>query len=95
MLEINQLEIIEMSKDLKLKIEEFYQHLINSYFPFDALCWALAELELIFEKGSGKYSEKDVIKRAEKILSSDINYDTLCLLISRFKAYLEAIKLYP
>ncbi len=95
MLEIKPLEIIEISDKFKLKIEKYYQHLLESNFPFDALCWALAELELIFENGSKKYSEKDVIKRAEEIIDSDIKYDTLCLLISRFKSYLEVIKLIP
>lgn len=91
----NSLEVIEMTGNLKLKTEQFYQYLSKSYFPFDALCWALAELQLIFEKGIKKYSEGDVIKRAEKILDSDLDYDTLCWLISRFKTYLEEIKLYP
>ncbi len=93
--EVKSLEIIEMTEDRKLKIEQFYQYLSNSYFPFDALCWALAELELIFEKGAKKYSESDVIKRAEKILDSDLDYDTLCWLISSFKVYLKEIGLYP
>ena len=47
--EVNSLEVIEMTEIRMLKIEQFYQHLLNSYFPFDALCWALAELQLIFE----------------------------------------------
>lgn len=93
--ELESLEVIELTEKLKLRVEQYYQYLLNSYFPFDALCWALAELELIFEKGSKKYSENDVIKRAEKIIDSNIDYDTLCLLISRFKIYLEDIKLYP
>ena len=93
--EKNSLKVIELTKELKMKINHFYQHLLNSYFPFDALCWALAELQLIFEKGSKKYFRRDVIKRAEKIIDSDIDYDTLCWLISSFKTYLEEIKLYP
>ena len=93
--EVKSLKVIEMDENCRLKIEQFYQHLLDSNFPFDTLCWALAELELIFEKGSKKYSERDVIKRAEKILDSDLDYDTLCWLISRFKIYLEEISLYP
>ena len=93
--EKDSLKIIELTRELKEKINHFYQHLLNSYFPFDALCWALAELQLIFEKGSKKYFRRDVIKRAEKIIDSDIDYDTLCWLISSFKTYLEEIKLYP
>ncbi len=92
---VKSLEVIEMTESRKLNIEQFYQHLLNSNFPFDALYWALAELELIFEKGSKKYSETDVIKRAEKILDSDLDYDTLCWLISSLKVYLEEIGSYP
>ncbi len=88
-------EIKSFNEELLLKNDQFYHHLLNSNFPFDALCWALAELELLFEKGSKKYSERDVIKRAQKIFDSDLNYDTLCWLISRLKTYLEGIKIYP
>jgi hypothetical protein len=91
----NSLRVVEMAENQKLKIKRFYQHLLKSYFPFDALCWALAEFQLIFEKGSKKYSESDVIKRAEKFIDSDLNYDNLCWIISMFKIYLEEIKLYP
>lgn len=93
--EVKSLKVIEMDENCRLKIEKFNQHLLDSNFPFDTLCWALAELELIFEKGSKNYSERDVIKRAEKIIDSDLDYDTLCWLISRFKIYLEEIRLYP
>ncbi len=93
--EVKSLEIIEMTESRKLKIQQFYQHLFTSNFPFDTLCWALAELELIFKKGSKKYSESDVIKRAEKIFDSDLDYGTICWLISKYKIYLEEIKLYP
>ena len=93
--EINSLEVIEMNENLKLKIEKFVQHLMHNNFPFDTLCWALAELELIFEKGSKKYTERDVINRAEKIFDSDLDYQSICRLISRLKIYLEEINQYP
>ncbi len=93
--EVKSLKVIEMNENRRLKTDQFYQHLLDSNFPFDALCWALAELELLFEKGSKKYSERDVVKRAEKIFDSDLDYDTLCWLISRFKIYLEEINQYP
>lgn len=84
-----------MTPNLKYRAEKFYQHLIKSNFPFDAMCWALAELQLIIEKGYKKYSENDVIKRAEEILDSSIEYDKLCWLIASFKIYLEGIGKYP
>jgi hypothetical protein len=93
--EVESLKVIEMKKTQNLKIEKFYLHLSKSNFPYDALCWALAELEIIFEKGSKNYSESDVIRRAEKIFDSDLNYDPLCWIIARFKIYLEEIGAYP
>ena len=93
--EVSSLKIIEVNEKQQMKIEKFYQHLLKSNFPFDALSWALAELKLIFEKGSKKYSEREVIEEAEHIFDSDLNYDTLCWLISRYKIYLEEIELYP
>ncbi|MFX0024684.1 MAG: hypothetical protein ACFE9S_20420 [Candidatus Hermodarchaeota archaeon] len=92
---IKSFKVIEMNEELMLKNDQFCYHLLNSNFPFDALCWALAELELIFEKGTKKYSERDVIKRAQKIFDSELDYDTLCWSISRLKTYLEWIKSYP
>jgi len=91
----NLLKVIEITENRKLKTEQYYQHLTHSYFPFDAMCWALAELQLIFENGSKNYSENDVINRAEKIFDSDLDYDTQCWLISRFKVYLEETGVYP
>ncbi|MFX1569157.1 MAG: hypothetical protein ACFFCV_12405 [Promethearchaeota archaeon] len=93
--DISSLKVIEMNEDQKLKIKCFYQHLLKSNFPFDALCWALAELELIFEKGSNNYTESDVVIRTKRIFDSDLDYNSLCWLISRFKTYLEENKLYP
>jgi len=58
-----------MTPNLKLKIKELYKNLLNKNFPFDTICWALAELQLIFEKGRKKYSEKEVIERTKKIFN--------------------------
>lgn len=59
------------------------------------MCWALAELQLILEKGHKKYSESEVIKRAENIMDTSINYDSICWFIASIKAYLEEIGKYP
>jgi hypothetical protein len=84
-----------MTPNLKSKIEKFYQHLLNSYFPFDAMCWALAELQLLLEKSYKKYSEKEVIKRVEKLFNSSVEYDAICWIIATIKVYLEEMGKYP
>ncbi len=92
---VNLLKVIEMTENRRINTEKVFQHLLNSFFPFDAMCWALAELNLIFEKGHKKYSEKDVIERAEEILDSSLDYNTICWFIASFKVYLEEIGDYP
>ena len=86
---------VEITEKLKSKIDDFKEHLLNSYYPYDALCWALAEFQLIFEKGKKKYSEREVIKRAEKIFDVLLDYDKICFLIAYLKIYLEEVGLYP
>lgn len=89
------LKIIELNENLKLKIKKNYNQLLKSNFPFDAMTWALAELELIFEKGRGNFNENDVIERAQRIFDNIADYDTLCWVIANFKVYLEEIHQYP
>jgi len=86
---------IEITEELRSKIDEFQEHLLKSYYPYDTLCWALAEFQLIFEKGERNYSEHEVIERAEKIIDSPLGYDDLCGFIANLKIYLEEAKLYP
>ena len=68
---------------------------MKSNYPYDTLCWALAEFQLIFEKGHKNYSEHEVIEREKKIFNALIDYDDLCWFIANLKVYLEQIKLYP
>lgn len=56
---------------------------------------ALAEFQIIFEKGRKKFSEQDVIRRAKSILEFPLKYEDVCQLISMLKVYLEEAKLYP
>ena len=89
------LKEIEITEKLRSKINELTQHLVKSNYPYDSLCWALAEFELIFEKGRKNYSEQEVIKREKKIFDSSLDYDDICWFIANLKIYLEEIKLYP
>ncbi|MFX1388736.1 MAG: hypothetical protein ACFE9Z_01575 [Promethearchaeota archaeon] len=78
-----------------MKVNENYKRLLRSNFPFDAMSWALAEMQLIFEKGHGDFTEKEVVRVAQKIIDNIPDYDTLCWLIANFKVYLEEIGQYP
>ena len=86
---------IEKDKKLREKIEHSANHLLEQVFPYDVLCWELAEFELILKKGWGLYSENDVIKRAEKIFGLSPEYHQLCWQISVIKVFLEENDLYP
>lgn len=68
---------------------------MKSNYPYDALCWALAEFELIFEKGYKKYSEHEVIEREKTIFNALLDYEQLCWFIANLKVYLEETDLYP
>ena len=84
-----------ITKELRKEIDETTEHLRKSNYPYDALCWALAEFELIFEKGHKGYSEHEVIEREKKIFDISLEYDEICWFIANLKVYLEQISLYP
>lgn len=86
---------VELNDKLKSKIKDTAKEISKKYYPYDALCWALAEFQLIFEKGRGNYIEQEVINTAEKIFDSSLKYHEICWLISNLKVYLEEIKAYP
>ena len=86
---------IEKDKKFREKIEYSANHLLEQEFPYDVLCWELAEFELLLKKGWRLYSEEDVIKRAEKIFDLSPEYHQLCWKISAIKVYLEENDLYP
>ena len=92
---VSPLKKILITKELRKKIDKFKENLIKSNVPYDTLCWALAEFELIFEKGHKNYSEHEVIEREKKIFNQSIDYKELCWFIANLKVYLEQIGLYP
>ena len=89
------IEFIENHDELKNYIDNSAYNLSDELIPYDVLCWELAEYQLIFEKGKGKYSERDVIKRAEEIFDLSLSYEDICWLISGLKVYIERSNKYP
>ncbi|MFW9971609.1 MAG: hypothetical protein ACFFDF_15545 [Candidatus Odinarchaeota archaeon] len=63
---------------LRSDIDEFAQHLAKRNYPYDTLTWALAEFELIFEKGHKNYSEQEVIDREKIIFNASLDYKDFC-----------------
>ncbi|MFX1279188.1 MAG: hypothetical protein ACFFA3_07205 [Promethearchaeota archaeon] len=86
---------IKIDEKLLHKIKIIVNELSDKHYPYDALCWALAEFQMIFEKGKKNFSEKEVVNRFNKINDSDLSYEVVCQLIPFLKVYLEEIKLYP
>jgi len=86
---------IELNKRLRSKVKYTAKELSSKYYPYDALCWALAEFQMIFERGDKGFSEQDVINQAEKIMESSLSYEEVCWLISMLIVYLEEANLYP
>lgn len=86
---------VKLNEELKRKIENTAHEISKKNYPYDALCWALAEYQLIFEKGNKKYYETEVIECEKKIFNSSLDYKEICWLIAYLKVYLEEIKLFP
>lgn len=86
---------VEINDKLKFKIKGTAKEISKKNYPYDALCWALGEFQLIFKKGRRNYTEQEVINKAEKIFDSSLKYHEICWLISILKVYLEEIKAYP
>ncbi|MFX1389984.1 MAG: hypothetical protein ACFE9Z_07985 [Promethearchaeota archaeon] len=86
---------IILNENLRFKVNNIANEISNKNYPYDALCWALAEFQIIYEKGKGNFSDQDVIDRAKKLFNSSLSYEGVCWLISILKVYLEEVKLYP
>jgi len=55
--EITSLVKTIITEKLRSKIDEISHHLLKINYPYDTLCWKLAEFELIFERGCRCYSK--------------------------------------
>ena len=82
-------------KDFITRVEQTAQYLLNEQLPYEDLCWELAEFQLLYEKGHGKYNECDLRKKVETLYEVSPSYRELCLIIATYKEYLKVKKLYP
>jgi hypothetical protein len=83
------------NRKLKNQVKLRAKELMHKELPFDVLCWELAELQLIIEKGHGRYTEHEVSKMEEKIFNSSISYKEICWIISTLISFLGQQDLYP
>ena len=80
---------------LKSNVDLKAKELLHKDLPFDVLCWELAELQLIIEKGYGNYTDYEVSIIKNKIFKSLISYDEICWLISTLECFIGPKYLYP
>jgi hypothetical protein len=83
------------NKKLKNQVELRAKELMHKGLPFEVLCWELAELQLVIEKGPGNYTEYEVSLMEEKIFNSTISYKEVCWIISMLISFLGKKDLYP
>ena len=82
-------------KEFTTRVEQAAKYLLNEQLPYEDLCWELAEFQLIYEKGHGKYDEHDVRKKAKTLYEISPSYREICLIIATYREYLTDKKLYP
>ena len=85
----------DRNKKLKNQVEVKAKELMHKDLPFDVLCWELAEIQLIIEKGHGNYTEHEVSVMEKKIFNSTISYKEICWIISTLTCFLGQQDLYP
>ena len=85
----------DKNRKLKNQVELRAKELMHKEFPFDVLCWELAEIQLIIEKSHGNYTRKEVRKMEEKIFNSTISYKEICWIIATLTSFLGQQDLYP
>ncbi|MFX1273716.1 MAG: hypothetical protein ACFFBP_11335 [Promethearchaeota archaeon] len=83
------------NKLLKTQVDKAAQNLIKKALPFDELCWELAELQLIIDKGTHNYNDHEVSSMEDKIFNAELTYEEICWLIAYLTVFLRIQKLYP
>ena len=83
------------NKLLKSQVDKGARNLIKKALPFDELCWELAELQLIIDKGVHQYTDHEVSTMEDKIFNAELTYEEVCWLIAYLTVFLRIQKLYP
>ena len=77
------------------QVEQTADNLLKVQLPYEDLCWELAEFQLIYEKGSGKYKRRELRNKVKTLNEISPSYRELCWIIATYKVYLTELKQYP
>ena len=78
---VENIKVSKIKEDLKEKINIEAYFLSQEDFPYDTLCWMLAERQL-YQKNKTKAPKELIKNRAAEIFFSSTPYDVLCWLIA-------------
>jgi len=71
-----------MSEDKVSYVNVAAYFLAQKGYPYDKLCWMLAERQLLVQRDSRYNQEERIREKAAEIFFSSPAYDVLCYLIS-------------
>ena len=74
--------MIKMDDENISQINVAAYYLAEKGYPYDRLCWMLAERHLIIQKDPNYNHESRIREKAAEIFHSGPTYDVLCYLIS-------------
>ena len=78
---------LDMEEELIPQIEHKANTLLEEMNPYEYLCLKLAENQLIYQKGCGSYSEKDIFKKFKEIYYHSPEYHELCWQIAKLEVF--------
>ena len=81
--------MIEGNEKIGERINIAAYYLAQKNFPYDTLCWMLAERQLYFQQNFQTPEKNLTKKKAAEIFFSTPPYDVLCWLISEFDIILK------
>jgi len=79
----------EINEDINEQVNIAAFYLAQKNFPYDTLCWMLAERQLYFQQNFQAPEKNLIKKKAAEIFFSTPPYDILCWLISEFDIILK------
>lgn len=78
---------LDMEEELIPQIEHKANYLLEKMITYKFLCLILAEKQLIYQKGCGSYSEKDIFKKFKEIHNLSPEYHELCWQIAKLEVF--------
>ncbi len=82
-------------EEFRTRVEQTAYNLLKEQLPYEDLCWELAEFQLLYEKGRGKYNKRELRNKSKRINEVSPSYRQICWIIATYKVWLTEKKLYP